>query len=245
MYFMSQTRRSSEHIFGKVWVCKWYVYKTGFGPKIHARYVPIFHYVPKHTIIPAKNILNTCQKYTNICLYVGSILACTGTYFMLQICSYWYIYDQFWSIVVCIHSYLTVYPPNQVDSAGTDAHTWQAIAGAWATSLQLKRQCLLLHHWMIWWKDHCPRIDMEDQAASARLVSLVTLSILKACLLPCMHTVRDCSCLASWNQGQATQDVGDWHNPDILAGLRQIKHLGSDLSCILPPWLGFSRAIVP
>jgi len=157
----------------------------------------------------------------------------------------WYIYGQLWSIMVCIRSYLPVYPPHRMDMAGTDAHTRQAITGAWATSLQLKRQGLLTKHWMVWWKDHCPRIDMEDQAASARLISLVTLSILEACLLPCMHTVRDCSCLASWNQGQATQDAGDWHNPDILAGLWQIKHLGSYLSCILPPWLGFSRAIVP
>ena len=98
--------------------------------KIPARYVPIFHYVPKHTIIPAKNILNTCQKYTDMGLYVVSVFACTETFFMLQICSYWYIYDQFWSIVVCIRSYLPVYPLNRVDSAGTDAHTWQAIAGA-------------------------------------------------------------------------------------------------------------------
>ena len=74
-----------------------------------------------------------------------------------------------------------------------------------------------MQNWMIRWKDHCPRIDMEDQAASARLISLVTLSMLETCLPPCMHTVRDCSCLASWNQGQATQDAGDWHYPDIVA----------------------------
>ena len=159
-------------------------------------------------------------RYVHICrirsgMYWG-IFYVTDLYILIYS---WYIYCQEWSIVVCIRSYLPVYPPNRMDMAGTDAHTRQAITGARATSLQLKRQGLLTKHWMVWWKDHCPRIDMEDQAASARLIRLVTLSILEACLLPCMHTVRDCSCLASWNQGQATQDAGQATQGQIRARL--------------------------
>ena len=86
---------------------------------------------------------------------------------------------------------------------------------------------------------------MEEPAASARLVCLVTRAIFKARLLPCTHFVRDCSCLAGWDQGQATQDAGYRHYPDHLARLWQIQHLGSYLGCTLPPWLGFTWAVVP
>ena len=86
---------------------------------------------------------------------------------------------------------------------------------------------------------------MVEPAASARLISLVTLTILEACPLPSCHAVRDCACLASWNQGQASQDAGDRHYPDHLAWLWEIQHLGSYLGCTLPPLLGFALAVVP
>ena len=51
----------------------------------------------------------------------------------------------------------------------------QATAGShFNANLQSQRQGLLMQHRMIGWKDHCPRIDMEEQAASARLTSPVT-----------------------------------------------------------------------
>ena len=85
----------------------------GFGTKNTCQYVPIFQYVPKHTIIHAKNIQNTCQKYTDMCIYVVYVVVCTETYFMLQICTYWYIIDtymvnfgQLWSVFVHIYQYI-------------------------------------------------------------------------------------------------------------------------------------------
>ena len=56
--------------------------------------------MPKIYRIHAKNIQNiqnTCQKYTDMCLYVVNVVtvACTDTYFMLQTCTYWYIIDTY------------------------------------------------------------------------------------------------------------------------------------------------------
>ena len=33
-----------------------------------------------------------------MCLYVVSIVACTETYFMIHLCTYWYIIDTYMSI---------------------------------------------------------------------------------------------------------------------------------------------------
>ena len=44
---------------------------------------------------------NTCPKYADTCIYVVNVVVCTETYFMLQICTYWYINDTYiWSILV-------------------------------------------------------------------------------------------------------------------------------------------------
>jgi hypothetical protein len=85
----------------------------GFSAKNTCQLRANFLYVPKHTIIQTKNIQNTRQKYTDMCLYVVSVVVCTETYFMLQICMYWYIIDtymincgQLWSVFVHIYQYI-------------------------------------------------------------------------------------------------------------------------------------------
>ena len=56
---------------------------------------------------------NTCQKYADMCIYVVYVVVCTETYFMLQICTYWYIVDtyivksgQLWSVFVHTCQYI-------------------------------------------------------------------------------------------------------------------------------------------
>jgi hypothetical protein len=43
----------------------------------------------------------------------------------------------------------------------------QATTGShFNANFQFQRQGLLMQHLMIGWKDHCPQIDMEEQATS-------------------------------------------------------------------------------
>ena len=48
-----------------------------------------------------------------MCLYVVNVVACTDTYFMLQMCTYWYIIDTYmvnfgplWSVFVHVYQYI-------------------------------------------------------------------------------------------------------------------------------------------
>ena len=56
---------------------------------------------------------NTCPKYADTCISVVYVVVCTETYFMLQICTYWYIIDTYmvnfgplWSVFVHVYLYI-------------------------------------------------------------------------------------------------------------------------------------------
>jgi hypothetical protein len=91
---------------------------------------------------------------------------------------------------------------------------------------------------MILRPDHCPRVDVKELAATARLVSLIADTSGEMRPLHLVPLIRDRPVPSVGDQGQATQNVLDRDKIDYRLWLGLIEELGSGVGDLPPPiWL--------